>query len=275
MNNINYNITLNNGITIPLLGLGVGNITEESEVISSITTAVSAGYRLIDTASVYKNEESVGKAIRMTDIPRSELFITTKVWNAAQRLGDISGAFERSLERLQLDYIDLYLIHWPVTGCYMNTWIEMEKIYHSGKAKAIGVSNFSIHNIEDILNIAEVVPAVNQFEYHPLLHQADLVDYCQCNGIIPEAHSPLAKGAYMDEEIMIQIGRKYGKSPVQIGLRWAIERDIVVIPKSTSKDRIVSNADIFDFSLTKEEMQAIDSLDCNYRTCSDPDTSDS
>jgi diketogulonate reductase-like aldo/keto reductase len=274
MYHIDYRLTLNNGIKMPLLGLGVYKITEENEVNVSIQTAVDAGYRLIDTASVYKNEEGVGHGIKDCSVPREELFITTKVWNTAQRLGDIEGAFERSLERLQLDYVDLYLIHWPVKGCYQNTWKEMEKIYKSGKAKAIGVSNFNIHHLEDIIAISDIIPAVNQFEFHPLLNQMELVDYCHANGIIPQAYSPLARGAYFDREILIAIGSKYGKSPAQIGLRWAIQRNVSIIPKSCQPERIISNADIFDFTLTDEELSLIDTLNENYRISSDPETFD-
>ena len=207
MNHIGHEITLNNGIKMPIFGLGVYKMTEENQVETAIKAAINTGYRLIDTASVYKNEEGVGRGIREVSIPREELFITTKVWNTAQRVGDISGAFSRSLERLQLDYIDLYLIHWPVPGCYTNTWKELEKIYHSGKAKAIGVSNFNIHHLEDLSAISDIVPAVNQFEYHPLLNQQELVDYCREKGIVPQAYSrwfhPVARG-----------NRRYRKAPI-------------------------------------------------------------
>lgn len=274
MNMNNREIILNNNVKMPVLGLGVYKMTEEKQVETAIKAAVSAGYRLIDTASVYKNEDSVGHGIKALSLPREELFITTKVWNTAQRLGDISGAFSRSLERLQLDYIDLYLIHWPVPGCFLNTWKELEKIYHSGRAKAIGVSNFNIHHLKELESVYDIVPAVNQFEYHPLLNQQELVDYCHEKGIVPQAHSPLARGAYLDNPILCKIGEKYGKHATQVGLRWEIQHGVCVIPKSYHEDRIISNGEIFDFELTKEEMDQIDLLNENYRVSSNPDNFD-
>ena len=185
-------VFLNTNREMPLLGLGVYKATGENEAENSIISAVESGYRLIDTASAYKNEENVGRGIARCGVSRGELFVTTKVWNTAQRIGDIQGAFDRSLERLKLDYVDLYLIHWPVPGCYLSTWKELEKIQQSGRALSIGVSNFEIRHLEELAKISNVVPAVNQIECHPLCYPKELIDYCQSRGIQIQAYAPLA-----------------------------------------------------------------------------------
>ena len=264
-------LTLNTKDKMPMLGLGVYKATGPNEVETAISYALESGYRLIDTASVYKNEDGVGRAVKSSSVSREELFITTKVWNTAQRIGNIEGAFERSLERLQLDYVDLYLIHWPVPGCYLETWKSLEKIYESGRAKAIGVSNFEISNLEELFETSGIVPAVNQIEYHPLFNQSELCAYCQERGIAVQAYAPLARGAYLNRDTLIRIGAKYGKSAAQAGLRWMIQKGISVIPKSTHPDRIASNADIFDFELTDIEMKAIDALDEKFRSSGMPE----
>ena len=264
-------VFLNNDRKMPLLGLGVYKATGENEAENAIISAVKCGYRMIDTASAYKNEENVGRGIARCGIPRKELFITTKIWNNAQRLGDVEGAFQRSLDRLGLDYIDLYLIHWPVPGCYLSTWKEMEKILSSGRALSIGVSNFEIRHLEELRRVSGIVPAVNQIECHPLCYPKELIDYCQANGIQVQDYAPLARGAYLDHDVLCVMGTKYAHTPAQVGLRWAVQKGISVIPKSVHPDRIESNANIFDFSIDQEDMDLLDTLNENYHSASVPE----
>ena len=264
-------VFLNTNREMPLLGLGVYKATGENEAENAIISAVESGYRLIDTASVYKNEENVGRGIASCGIPRNELFITTKVWNTAQRLGDIQGAFERSLDRLKLDYVDLYLINWPVPGCYLSTWKVLEEIQKSGRALSIGVSNFEIRHLEELEANSGIIPAVNQIECHPLCYPKELIDYCQNKGIQVQAYAPLARGAYLDNDVMCVLGTKYAHTPAQIGLRWATQKGISVIPKSVHPDRIRSNGNIFDFTIEQEDMDLIDTLNENFHSSHVPE----
>lgn len=263
-------VMLNNGVAMPGLGLGVFKVGDGSPVIGAVKSALRNGYRSIDTAAVYGNEEGVGIAISESGIERHDIFLTSKVWNADQGYESTLKAFETSLRKLGTDYLDLYLIHWPVKGKYLDTWRAMTELYREGRIKAIGVSNFHIHHLKDILGSGDMVPAVNQIELHPLLNQHEIRHFCQLNNIIVEAWSPLMKGN-LDHPVLIELARRYGKSPAQVVLRWHIQHGIVVIPKSVHEHRIRENAQVFDFSLTAGEMDRIDALDAGKRFGPDPD----
>ncbi|MCA1321438.1 aldo/keto reductase [Bacillus tianshenii] len=259
---------------MPWFGLGVFKVEEGQEVESSVKMAIQAGYRSIDTAAIYKNEDGVGKAIKEAGVPREELFITTKVWNADQGYESTLAAFDASMEKLGLEYLDLYLVHWPVKGKYVDTWKALEKLYADGKVRAIGVSNFHIHHLQDILDVAEVKPMVNQVEYHPKLSQVGLLNFCKENGIQMEAWSPLMQGELLQNEVLMELAEKYNKSVAQIILRWDLQNGVVTIPKSVKEHRIKENADIFDFEITDEDMQKIHALNENKRVGPDPDNFD-
>ncbi len=265
-------VKLANGVEMHYFGLGVFKTNEGTEVENSVKWALDAGYRHIDTAAIYKNERGVGNAVKASGIPRNEIFITTKVWNDNQRNGTVLQGFEKSLELLQTDYIDLYLIHWPVKGKFTQTWKIMEQIYRSGKARAIGVSNFLQHHLEDIIQIAEIMPMVNQVECHPYLVQQPLINFCKARNIIYEAWSPIMRGEVNEIKLLIELSKKYTKSPVQIVLRWDLQKGIVTIPKSVHKERIMGNANIFDFELSAEDISQIDALDRNHHFGAHPDT---
>ncbi|MDF2658675.1 MAG: hypothetical protein K0Q94_1466 [Paenibacillus sp.] len=263
---------LGNGVRMPWLGLGVWKVTEGQEVEHAVRTAIETGYRSIDTAAVYGNEEGVGRAIRDSGVSRDELFVTTKVWNADQGYDSTLAAYEQSLGKLGLEYVDLYLIHWPVKGKYKDTWKALEHLYEQGRVRAIGVSNFHVHHLDDLLQDAVVKPMVNQVEYHPRLSQRPLLAYCQKNGIQMEAWSPLMQGKELiSHELLVGLGQKYGKSPAQIILRWDLQNGVVTIPKSVTPSRIRENADIFDFQLSAEDMALIDGLNLDTRVGADPD----
>lgn len=271
MQNLQSTVQLSNGVQMPWFGLGVYKVENGDEVVSSVKWAIEAGYRSIDTAALYQNEDGVGQAIRESGVPREELFVTTKVWNSDQGYESTLQAFEQSLTKLGLEYVDLYLVHWPVKGKYKDTWRALEKLHEDGKVRAIGVSNFQIHHLEDLLADAKVRPVVNQVELHPLLSQVELRNYCKEQGVQIEAWAPLAQGRLLDNEVLQSIGEKYGKSIAQVLLRWDLQSGIVTIPKSIKQERIVQNADIFDFELSAEDMKQIDDLNQNQRFGADPD----
>jgi len=263
---------LNNGVRMPWVGLGVWRAGGHDDVVRVIETALRIGYRSIDTAANYGNERAVGEALRRSGIPRSALFVTTKVWNADHGYDAAIRACDESLRKLGLDYVDLYLIHWPVRGKYKETWRGLETLYEEGKARAIGVSNFQIHHLEDLLQNCKIVPAVNQVEFHPYLTQRELLRYCREKGIRLEAWSPLMMGGeVLQEPVIRRIAEKHGKTPAQIILRWDIQQDVVTIPKSVTESRLRENLDIFGFSLDECDMIEIASLNRDLRAGPHPD----
>lgn len=272
-NKLDAGITLANGIEMPLLGLGVFQIPDGADVVNAVRCALETGYRSVDTAAAYKNEEGVGVALNQTDIPRDEIFLTTKVWNSDQGYEKTLKAFEASRKRLGTEYIDLYLVHWPGpdVSLYRETWRALEFLYESGVARAIGVSNFHPHHIESLLQESDVAPMVNQVEFHPRLQQPELINYCTDHNIQIEAWRPIMKGDVNDIELLLKLGAKYRKTPVQITLRWIIQRGIVAIPKSVNSERIRENAGIFDFLLENDEMEQIGRLDLGQRFGPDPE----
>ena len=270
--NLSSRVKFNNGAEIPYLGLGVFKAKDGEETYNAVKWAIEAGYRHIDTAAIYGNEVSVGKAIKDSGIPRSDIFVTTKLWNEDQRSDNQLNAIDESLKRLGLDYVDLYLIHWPVKGKYVESWKKMEKIYRSGKARAVGISNFNIHHIEDILAVNDLVPAVNQCECSPELTQVELANYCKQKGIIFEPWSPLGQGNTLKDPKIIAVAQKYGKTPAQIILRWGLQRGFINIPKSSTKSRIEENSRIFDFELNDVDFKEIFTVNKDKRYGSDPET---
>ncbi len=270
-------LTLNNGVTIPQVGLGVWQAEEGEEVENAVRSALQSGYRLIDTAAIYGNEVGVGRAIKDSGLKREEVFITTKLWNANHAHDDALRGFEESLQKLDCGYIDLYLIHWPVPmdGLFTQAWKAMEKLYADKRTRAIGVSNFKPHHLEELLKAAEVVPTVNQIELHPMLQQKETRDFCAGHNIIIESYSPLMRaGEAMEHSAIASLAQKHGKTPAQIMLRWHVQSGFIVIPKSVKPERIKENFALFDFALSPEEMKQIDALDAGQRIGADPDTAD-
>ena len=276
--NLQDTTTLHNGVKMPWFGLGVFKVEEGPELVNAVKTAIKHGYRSVDTAAIYGNEEGVGQGIqeglKEAGISREELFVTSKVWNADLGYESTIAAYETSLKKLGLEYLDLYLIHWPVEGKYKDAWRALETLYKEGRVKAIGVSNFQIHHLEDLMKDAEIKPMINQVEYHPRLTQKELQAFCQANSIQLEAWSPLMQGQLLDNEVIQEIANKHNKSVAQVILRWDLQNGVVTIPKSTKEHRIVENANVFDFELTKEEMEIIDGLNQNHRVGPDPDNFD-
>jgi len=266
---LNSTFELNNGEEIPIIGLGTYGISGKF-ASQAVKWALELGYRLIDTATIYGNERVIGKAIKNSNIKREELFITTKVWNTDQGYDKTFEAFETSLKKLNMSYVDLYLIHWPVTGLRGETWRALEKIYEEKRAKVIGVSNFTINHLKELMENSETIPGINQVDFSPFLYQKNLLKFCEQHKIIVEAYSPLTRGRKLDHTKLKTISEKYGKTPAQILLRWGIQQGIIQIPKSGNKQHLQENIDIFNFKLTEKDMEMLNSLNENFRVADNP-----
>ena len=264
---------LNNGLKIPVLGLGVFRMDDKKEAYKSIRKAIDLGYRHIDTAMIYENEEPVGKAIRESGVDRADFFVTTKLWIDDIKNDNAQNALDTSLSKLGLDYVDLYLVHWPIKDKYVSIWKDMERIAATDKVRAVGVSNYQENHLKEILDLRSLVPAVNQIELHPYLSQNDLVEFCTQHNIKIESWSPLCanKNNLLDEQILKDLADKYSKTPAQIILRWNIERGLIVIPKSSNPGRQKENINLFDFSLTAEDIEKVNSLNKDLRVGPHPD----
>ncbi|MFD1861297.1 aldo/keto reductase [Planococcus chinensis] len=278
MEHLQDTITLHNGVKMPWFGLGLSGAEDGPEAANAVKTAIVHGYRSFDTAALYGNETGVGQGIREglneTGLAREDLFITSKVWNSDLGYESALAAFEKSLKKLGLDYLDLYLIHWPVEGKFKDAWRALETLYKEGRVKAIGVSNFHIHHLEELLKDAEIKPMVDQVEYHPFLTQKDLHEFCKSQGIQLEAWSPLMQGELLEEPLLVEIASKLEKTVAQVILRWDLQNGVVTIPKSTKEFRIIQNSQIFDFELTDDDMERISALNENRRVGPDPDNFD-
>jgi len=267
---IDSRVKLNNGIEMPVLGLGVWQIPSGGPTTRAVTQALTSGYRLIDTARIYGNEEGVGRAVRESGLPRDDIFVTTKLWNSDHGYDAALKACDASLKRLGLASTDLYLIHWPVSRARKETWQAMERILKEGKARSIGVSNYTIQHLEELTSSSSVVPAVNQIELSPFLYQRDLIEYCQTRGIAVEAYSPLTQGQRLGDKRLVAIARKYSKTVPQILIRWGFEHGLIEIPKSARQDHIRENAAVFDFEIRSEDVRLLDGMSEDLRMAWDP-----
>jgi methylglyoxal/glyoxal reductase len=257
---------LNNGVEIPRLGLGVYQSPPGKATRRAVKYALEIGYRHIDTAQLYGNEADVGSALRESGIKREEVFITTKVWNSYQGYDSTLQACEQSLRRLGMTYVDLYLIHWPVQGMSLDTWRAMVQSLQTGKARSVGVSNYTVELLQEILQNSDVVPAVNQVEFHPFLYQKHMLSFCEKNGIHLEAYSPLTRGYRLNHPTILAVAKEHNKTPAQVLIRWSLQHGLVVIPKSIHEDRIRENSQVFDFHLGHEDMKLLDSLNENLQS---------
>ncbi len=267
---IESRVTLNNGVPMPCLGLGVWNIPSGGPTRRAVETAFGEGYRLVDTAKLYGNEDDVGAAVRGCGLPRDDVFVTTKVWNSDHGYDSTLKACDASLKRMGLPFVDLYLVHWPVPGARLETWRAMERILKEGKARAVGVSNYMVPHLQEVLDASGVVPAVNQIELSPFLYPEDLIEFCKKNGIAVEAYSPLTRGRRLDDRRLKPLVAKYRRSPAQILIRWGLQHGIVEIPKSARAEHIKENAAVFDFEISPEDMRALNSLNEGLHTSWDP-----
>ena len=262
---------LHNGVDMPYLGLGTYMPKDSQEVTNSVRLALDNGYRHVDTAAIYRNENDVRMGLEASSVPREEVFVVSKVWNSDQGYDKTLNAFERSLANLQMDYLDLYFVHWPVEGEYKETWRALEELYKQERVRAIGVCNFLKHQLEDLMEDTEVIPMVNQSEFHPYLVQQDLIDFCRLHNIQYEAWSPLMQGKVFELPEFQQLAEKYAKSVSQVILRYDLQKGVITIPKSSKEQRIIANSNLFDFEISESDMDFIDSMDRNYRTGPDPD----
>ncbi|WP_427109825.1 aldo/keto reductase [Lysinibacillus xylanilyticus] len=277
INHLQDTITLNNDLQMPGMGLGVFQVANDATA-EMVKNAIEVGYRSIDTAAIYGNEAGVGEGIKQalasTGLRREDLFITSKVWNDGLSYDETIVAYEESLKKLGLDYLDLYLIHWPGKDKYAESWKALEDLYEQGKIKAIGVCNFTVTHLENLLSFARIKPVVNQVEFHPRLQQVELRSFCDKHQIQLEAWAPLMQGGLLEDETILKIATKYGKSNSQVILRWDIQNGVITIPKSVRRERMMQNADIFDFNLTDEEMAIIDAMNLEQRVGPNPDEYD-
>jgi diketogulonate reductase-like aldo/keto reductase len=267
--NLESTVKLNNGIDIPVLGLGT-YLARDQQAYEAVRNALKIGYRHIDTAAMYQNEKEIGQAVRDHDVEREEVFVTTKLWNSDHGFNKALEAFETSYEKLGLDYVDLYLLHWPVPNLRMDSWRALEQLYKDGKVKSIGVSNYTIRHIEELLKEAKIVPVVNQVEFHPYLYQKELLEYCMSKDIWIQSYSPLTKGRMLDDQPLKNISHNYRKTPAQLLIRWCLEKKTITLPKSANVSNIMENSEVFDFTISKEDMTKLDSLHRNMRVTWDP-----
>jgi diketogulonate reductase-like aldo/keto reductase len=261
---------LNDGSRMPWLGLGAYRIAAGKPCLQAVTHALSVGYRHIDTAAFYGNEEDVGRAVRESGIAREKVFVVTKLWNSDQGYASAIRACDQSLAKLKLDYIDLYLIHWPEPRRRLDSWRALVELRKQGKCRSIGVSNYTIAHLQELMAHSDVVPSVNQVEFSPFLFQRELLDFCRSHGIQLEAYCPLTRGQKLGDPVLRAVAGRHGKTPAQVVLRWALQHEVVVIPKSGQPARIDENAALFDFTLEKRDMAALDALHANFRACWDP-----
>jgi len=261
-------IKLNNGVEMPVLGLGTWE-SSPMDVGNAILWALEASYRHIDTAAIYGNEKEIGEAIKKSGVNRKDIFITTKLWNSDH--DNPIRACKESLKRLQVDYVDLYLMHWPVEKIRNNTWKYMEELYKQEKCKAIGVSNFTIRHLKELFQYAKIMPAVNQVEFSPYLFQKELLEFCNEKEIALEAYSPLTRAKKLNDPKLVAMAKKYSKTPAQILIRWVLQHNMIVIPKSINKERIKENTNVFDFNIEEHDMKKLDLFNENFRVCWNPD----
>ena len=267
---IDSTFTLNNTVQMPVLGLGTFHAGSGKETIAAVHHALEAGYRHIDTASIYGNETDIGKALLESRIPREDIFITSKLWNPEHGYHNAIAACDKSLKRLGVSYLDLYLIHWPVPELRNETWGAMETLLDEGKCRAIGVSNYIVCHLEGLMDHSSRIPAVNQVEFSPYLYQKRLLEFCRNHNIQLESFSPLTQGKRLDDPKLVAVASRYSKTPAQIMIRWALQHEIAVIPKSVKKERIYENSDVFDFTLSPGDMNTLDSFHDDLRTVQDP-----